>query len=164
MVALFLVLMWVLAVATGCGGTKNSTSGKTVAIKLGHAHPASSEFHLGTQKFVELVDKKTNGNVKITIYHSSQLGDEQELSEGIRMGTIDMALLGSSSVSKFEPNFMMFDLPYIFRDHAHADKVLDGEVGAVFVDKFEKKRSEGPKLLGVGLQALPQQQAAGQNS
>ena len=144
-VALFLVLMWVLVVAAGCGGAKNASSGKTVAIKLGHGHPASSEFHLGAQKFAELVDKKTNGNVKITIYHSGQLGDEQELSEGLRMGTIDMALLGSSSVSKFEPNFMMFDLPYIFRDHAHADKVLDGEVGNIFVDKFEKK---GLKVLG----------------
>lgn len=144
--ALILVVLLMAAVAAGCGGSpKNGTAGKTVTLKLGHSHPTTSEFHLGAQKFAELVDKKTNGAVKISIYHSSQLGDEQELSEGIRMGTIDMALLGSSSVSKFEPGFMVFDLPFIFRDSAHADKVLDGEIGALFADKFEQK---GLKVLG----------------
>ncbi|MHC1758775.1 MAG: TRAP transporter substrate-binding protein [Negativicutes bacterium] len=144
--SLLLMLLLVLTVVTGCGsGAKDAGTGKTIALKLGHGHPPSSEFHLGVQKFAELVDKKTNGNVKISIYHSSQLGDEQELSEGIRMGTIDMALLGSSSVSKFEQQFMMFDLPYIFRNHEHADKVLDGEIGKIFADKFEKK---GLKVLG----------------
>jgi tripartite ATP-independent periplasmic transporter solute receptor, DctP family len=143
-VALLLVLLLVAAIATGCGGTQNATPGKTVNLKLGHGHPTTSEFHLGAQKFAELVEKKTNGAVKISIYHSGQLGDEQELSEGIRMGTIDLALLGSSSVSKFEPSFMMFDLPFIFRDSAHADKVLDGEIGTIFANKFEQK---GLKVL-----------------
>lgn len=138
------LLLFMMAGLSGCGGTSGGAA-KNVTFKLGHAHPPTSEFHLGAQKFAELVDKKTNGTVKISIYHSSQLGDEQELSEGIRMGTIDIALLGSSSVSKFEPLFMTFDLPYIFRSHAHADQVLDGEIGKIFADKFEKK---GLKVLG----------------
>src|SRR5665648_391337 len=112
---------------------------KEVVLKLGHCHPTTSEFHMGALKFAELASEKSNGIIKIEVYHSSQLGDEPALSESVRMGTVDMALLATGNVAKFEPKFNIFDLPFLFRDHDHADKVLSGEVAKYLADELEKK-------------------------
>ena len=117
---LVLCLALIAAVTAGCGGApaKEAPAKQAAAakvIKLGHCHPPDSQFHLGSVRFAELVSKMTNGQVKIEIYHSSQLGDEPELSEAVRMGTNDMALLATGNVAKFEPKFNMFDLPFLFR-------------------------------------------------
>lgn len=136
----------VIALVAGCG-TKSAEPQKTAnakVIKIGHCHPPDSQFHLGSLKFAELVAQKTNNQVKIEVFHSSQLGDEPELSEAVRMGTIDMALLATGNVTKFESKFNVFDLPYLFRDAAHADKVLAGEVGDYLNAELEKK---GIKVL-----------------
>lgn len=140
------LIFFVVGLTAGCGNSKPAeTQSKAVKIvKLGHCHPPDSQFHLGSEKFAELVSKKTNGQVKIEVYHSSQLGDEPELSEAVRMGTTDMALLATGNVAKFEPKFNMFDLPYLFRDAAHADKVFSGEVGDYLAVELEKK---GIKIL-----------------
>src|SRR5665648_27925 len=112
---------------------------KEVVLKLGHCHPTTSEFHMGALKFAELASEKSNGIIKIEVYHSSKLGDEPALSESVRMGTVDMALLATGNVAKFEPKFNIFDLPFLFRDHDHADKVLSGEVAKYLADELEKK-------------------------
>lgn len=138
------VIMLVSLAGCGSSSTGSKEAGAKV-IKLGHCHPPDSQFHLGSVKFAELVAQKTNGKVKIEVFHSSQLGDEPELAEGVRVGTMDMALLATGNVAKFEPKFNIFDLPYLIRDNAHADKVLDGEVGAYLASELDKK---GVKILG----------------
>lgn len=148
LLTLVLCLCLVAAVTAGCGGSKEAPAKQAApaakVIKLGHCHPPDSQFHLGSLKFAELVGQMTNGQIKIEIYHSSQLGDEPELSEAVRMGTNDMALLATGNVAKFEPKFNMFDLPFLFRDHAHADKVFAGEVGTYLAGELDKK---GMKIL-----------------
>lgn len=141
------VCLVVMGLIAGCGNKApaQQKSDSVKVINIGHCHPPDSQFHLGSMKFAELVAQKTNNQVKIEVFHSSQLGDEPELSEAVRMGTINMALLATGNVTKFEPKFNVFDLPYLFRDAAHADKVLSGEVGDYLSAELEKK---GIKVLG----------------
>lgn len=139
---LFIVFVLAGALVAGCGGTKSDSKTATSSqkvIKLGHCHPPDSQFHQGSVKFAELVAQKTNGQVKIEVFHSSQIGDEPELAEGIRMGTVDAALLATGNLTKYESKFNVFDLPFLFRDYAHADKVLSGEVGDYLSKELEKK-------------------------
>ena len=131
----------VITLVAGCGSksTEKAAAPGPKVIKMGHCHPPDSQFNLGAVKFAELVAQKTNGQVKIEVFHSNQLGDEPELSEGVRMGTVDMALFATGAVTKFESKFNVFDLPFLFRDYAHADKVLSGEVGKYLSSELEKK-------------------------
>ena len=136
-----LVCMFVIMGLTTPGHAQDRGKGDIprVVIKFGHGHPPSSEFHAGAMKLAELAAAKSNNVLKIEVYHSSQLGDEPELSEGIRMGTIDMALLGPSSVAKYEPRFDVFSMPYIIRSSEHADHIATGEVGGYFKAEIEKQ-------------------------
>lgn len=155
MVSLFLVFTMVVGM-TGCGAKNNETSTSTgetttkedsknepkqevITLKMGHNQPTESPFHAGAVKLAELAAEKTNGRLNIEVYHSSQLGDEGELAEGTKLGTVDMSLVATGSVTKYYPRYSIFDLPYLFRDAEHVDKVLQGEVGELLANEAEQK-------------------------
>ena len=120
--------------AAANSGAAASTAAKT--FKVGHALTESSAFHTGLLKFKELVEEKSGGSIGVEIYPNAALGSEGEMAEGLVMGTIDAALIGTSSVCKLEPTFEVFNLPYLFRDNEHADAVTMGEVGDYFSEKI----------------------------
>lgn len=100
-----------------------------VLLKAAHSVAPTHPYHLGLERYAELVEERTGGKVKIDIFHSAQLGNERDCIEGLQMGTLDIAVSATGPVSGFVPQFMVVDLPYLFSDYEHADRVLDGEVG-----------------------------------
>lgn len=114
-----------------------------VRLKLGHVAQTSHPFHTGALKMAELVNNYTNGEIVIDVFPASQIGNERDLIEGARMGTIDMLLTSTAPVMGFEKRFGVLDMPYIFRDVAHAHKVLDGAVGQQLFAALEPKGLKG---------------------
>jgi len=146
-IAVLVCLVLVIGIlVAGCGdqqAAKPAAPAQKV-LKLGHNQKPESPFHIGSMKFAELVAQKSQNTMKIEVFHSSQMGDEAELSEAVRTGTMDISLIATGNVAKYEPRFNVTDLPYLFRDYAHVDKVLDGEVGQFLAAELEKK---GQKIL-----------------
>ncbi|WP_456274512.1 TRAP transporter substrate-binding protein [Bacillus sp. AK031] len=140
---LILLITVILSIGlAGCGKSQSGSSAngkEDITLKLGHNQPTESQFHAGAEKFAELVSEKTDGKVKVDVYHSSQLGDEGELAEGTKLGTVDISLVASGSVTKYYPRFSIFDLPFLFRDSEHVDKVLQGEVGELLAEEAEEQ-------------------------
>jgi tripartite ATP-independent transporter DctP family solute receptor len=99
-----------------------------ISLKFGHVLAPTHPYNLGAQKFAEILKNNKDVNVDVEVFHSSQLGNERDLTEGLQLGTVDLAL-APGTVSQFEPRMALFDLPYIFRDREHAYKVLDGPIG-----------------------------------
>lgn len=106
-------------------------------LRLGHEHPVDSPFHLGALRFAQLVAEKTEGNLRVDVYGNGIIAGEPGLASGIRNGTVDMALLSAGNVVRFNPDFLLFDLPYLFRDYGHVERVLTGEVGKSLAAKLE---------------------------
>ncbi|RJE83960.1 TRAP transporter substrate-binding protein [Paenibacillus sp. 1011MAR3C5] len=131
------VLMVLIVSAVACGGNTNSgansggNSGgedKKVKLRLGHITGESDAWHVGALKFAELVKEKSNGTVEVEIYPSSTLGNDRDLIEGMQLGSVDFALVAGVLSNFYEP-FSILELPYLFRDQDHLEKVLYGEVG-----------------------------------
>jgi tripartite ATP-independent transporter DctP family solute receptor len=120
-----------------------SASAEEVRLKLGHVAQPSHPFHTGALKLAELAKKYSNGEVIVDVFPASQIGNERDMIEGARLGTIDMLLTSSGPVMGFEKRFGVLDMPYIFRDVQHAHKVLDGEVGALLFAALEPKGLKG---------------------
>ena len=70
---------------------------------------------------------------------NSILGDEDDLVEGMLLGTIDMAVAATAKLSSFVPEADLFSLPFLFRDYDHWAKVLDGPQGARMKEIIESK-------------------------
>ncbi|AET69716.1 tripartite ATP-independent periplasmic transporter solute receptor, DctP family [Desulfosporosinus orientis DSM 765] len=135
------VLVLMLGV-TGCGGEKpaaSTGSDQTITIKVGHVLAPDHPYTIGLKKFGELVEQKTQGKVKVEVFHSSQLGNERDMIEALQLGTQQMALVSTAPLASFTKEFLVFDLPFIFNDSQSAHKVLDGEIGQGILNSLESQ-------------------------
>lgn len=132
------ILLIVLALAA-CGeekesGTKEEANkdisdlGDVVTLSLGHIASEDDAWHKGALKFAELVEEKTNGEVVVEVYPNSQLGNDRDLIEGMKMGSVDFAL-PAGVLSNFQPEYSLLELPFLFRDEDHLANVLYGDIG-----------------------------------
>ena len=100
---------------------------KTIVLKLGHNSNAESMYNQGCEKFAQLVEEYTNGTVKVEIHNSGTLGDEAELLDGVRMGTVNMALINSSQLATYCSEFSVLSLPFLFESYDHIEAVVNNE-------------------------------------
>lgn len=141
---LFAVALTVAAmVAGGCAGKEQSGDRDRVTLRAGHAVSQEHAYHLGLERFKELVEERTGGAVEIEIYPNGSLGDERDMVEGLQLGTVDMVLSSTGPLGNFVPQINVVDLPFLFRDKEHAYNVLDGEIGQNLLKKFEPEGITG---------------------
>ncbi len=131
------------AVLVGLGlGT--AVAGEKIVIKFPTVHgDPKSLFNQGAVKVGEVLNKKFPGRIDFQHYPASQLGNEREILEGLRIGTIEMTTSGVAGLA--DPIYDIFDMPFLFRDRSHVYSVLDGEVGK---ELLAKNRDQ--KLVAVG--------------
>ena len=93
------------------------------------------------------VEKRTNGRYKIQTFYSGSLGAEREATEAVQLGTQELTWTSTGPIPNFVPEVKILDVPFLFRDYAHARAVLDGPIGQEMLKKFEGK---GFKALAWG--------------
>ncbi|MGA0170617.1 MAG: TRAP transporter substrate-binding protein [Pseudomonadales bacterium] len=71
----------------------------------------------------------SQGTMALLIYPGSQLGNERELIELLQIGSLAMTKVSASPLESFVPEMKLFNVPYLFRDRAHLERVLDGDIG-----------------------------------
>ncbi|GAB7388881.1 TRAP transporter substrate-binding protein [Bacillaceae bacterium] len=125
------------------GEGENQNGQETITLKVGHTLSDTSHYQEGLKKFKELLEQRSNGQFKVEIFPSGQLGGEREMIEGLQIGSVDMVLTSTGPMSGFVPEITVVDLPFLFRDAEHAHKVLDGEVGQDLLKKLEAQDLKG---------------------
>ncbi len=108
-------------------------------MKLASTQSMEHPYMVGAKKFADLIKERTNGRIEIKLYPSNQLGKgEREMTEGIQQGAIDLLVTSTGPLGGFSPSINILDFPFLFRDNAHVDLVLDGPIGRKLLDDFEK--------------------------
>jgi tripartite ATP-independent transporter DctP family solute receptor len=125
--ALRLVAAVALMAAVSAGCRSGETEG--IALRLGHDQPDGHPYDLAADRFAEGVEEATGGAVRVTVYPAAQLGDSPEQIEGLRLGTLDLALAAFSHASQFCTELGLFGAPFLFETETHFAAVFDGEVG-----------------------------------
>ena len=130
------ILGFAFAVTLGMGLTADI---RAAEFDLVEAHTTTPEhpYTLGMVRYAQLARERTQGRVAIQIHHSRQLGDERQVVEGLQLGTVHLTVTSTGPLGGFVPEMNALDLPFLFRDAAHAYKVLDGEIGRELLAKFE---------------------------
>jgi TRAP-type transport system periplasmic protein len=98
---------------------------KTIEFRYGHMNPPNSAAGMQAQWLAESIAKHTNGQVKVTVYPSSQLGKLQELAEAVSTGTIALSHNTAAGIGSLYEPFAALDTPYLYRDVDHLMKVVD---------------------------------------
>lgn len=112
-------------------------------LRLGSLDPTTTAKHRGLIKASELIKERTKGNVVITIYPSSQLGNAREMTEAVQLGSLDAVINPASFLGGFDPAVAIFDIPYLFPTNADlARKLRNGPFGDAVLDTFRKRGFE----------------------
>lgn len=140
-------MLALLVGVTLAGLSAPSLSSAQTVLKLGWttSDSMSDPYAVAAKTFKEEVERASDNQITVQLYPNRQLGDEKQMLEGLRFGTVDLALVTNSVVSQLEPAFQLFDLPFLFSNEAQAHQVFDSEVGQAMADKLESK---GIVMLG----------------
>ena len=108
-------------------------------LKLGYILSTDSQLGAGGTIFADEIAKKTQGRYRIEQYPNSALGGEVEMLKAVQLGTVDLAFITGAPLPNFMPDIGVFNIPFLFRDLAHAHAVLDGPIGQSYLEKFREK-------------------------
>ncbi|HUV07129.1 MAG TPA: TRAP transporter substrate-binding protein [Spirochaetia bacterium] len=121
------------------GGAEKGAETKPVVLKFADNAADGHPSILADTYFAELVEKRTNGRIKVTVYHSGQLGDEKSTIEQVSFGGIDLVRTSLSPLTQFNSELNALMLPFLYSSREHYFKVIDGEIGDYFRSSLKDK-------------------------
>jgi tripartite ATP-independent transporter DctP family solute receptor len=116
-------------------------------MKISISVAQNSHQGIAIDTFAKEVETRTKGRYKIQAFYSGSLGGERESIEAVQLGTQELTFSSTGPVPNFVPEARILDIPFLFRDKAHARAVLDGPIGEEMLGKFDSK---GFKALAWG--------------
>jgi tripartite ATP-independent transporter DctP family solute receptor len=119
---------------------------KTV-LKATDVHPLGYPTVEAVVRMGKKLEAATNGRLSIQMYPSMQLGGEKEMIEQAQVGALQIARISVGPMGPLVPELNVFNLPFVFRDAAHAEKIMDGPIG----DEMLKKLSDQPTAGLIGM-------------
>jgi tripartite ATP-independent transporter DctP family solute receptor len=119
---------------------------QTITLKLGHVGAPGSLFAITTDEYAKRANAALKGKVEIKVFHSSQLGTDEQMIRGVKIGAPEM-FLPSTVMSTVEQKFGIFEMPYLIVSRTHMKKVIENkQVQNALIDGLPAK---GMRILGV---------------
>ena len=117
-----------------------------VTIRLGHVGFPGSLFDISGQKFAQEVNQALKGRVEVRVFHSSQIGSDEQMIKGIRVSAPEMQI-PSTVMSTVDQRYGVFEMPYLVVSRAHMKKAAESR--EVQKALFEPLPARGIRVLGV---------------
>ena len=132
--ALFLII-WIAWVASPAAGA--------MVIKLGVVTKPGSAQNIVAEKFKELIEQRSNGDIAVKIFHSASIGNETEILQQVQLNQVQMAIITGGPFDTFDPIVRVINYPFLFKDNDQADRILDGPLGDVILKSLESSGFKG---------------------
>jgi len=118
-----------------------SKEGETefITVKFPHVTAPGTPKGLGAEKFRQLVAERLGEKVKVEVYPSSQLMNDDDSLEALAFGEIQMIAVSLSKFDRLTRKFMVFDLPFLFRDLAAVEKFQRSGAGQTLLSELVDK-------------------------
>ena len=125
------LLLAVLPFAFGFAGPASALD-----IKFAEIHPAGYPTVVAEQNMGKKIEAASNGEITFKMFPGGVLGSEKEVMEQAQIGAVQMTRVSLGIVGPVVPDVNVFNMPFVFRDHDHMRKVIDGEIGQEILDKI----------------------------
>jgi tripartite ATP-independent transporter DctP family solute receptor len=87
--------------------------------------------------FADKVKEKTGGRITVETFGNGVLGSEPQLQSSIQGGFLDVMFGPTSNLVGSVPGYLIFDLPFFYKDFAAVDAVMDGDVGKELFSRLD---------------------------
>jgi tripartite ATP-independent transporter DctP family solute receptor len=123
-----------LGLAFALGWPAAALAQQPVTLRLGHVGFPGSLFDISANKFAADVNAALKGKVEVRVFHSSQLGSDEAMIKGLRVGAPEMQV-PSTIMSTVDQRHGVFEMPYLIVSRAHMKKVTESrDVQKVLVE------------------------------
>lgn len=123
---------------TACGGGQQSSAGNDggkIIIKAATQHAEDYSTTLALMRFKEELESKSDGAFEVDVYPNGQLGTETDVVSQMQAGTVQVGYC-SPTAATMNPNLNVFDLPFLFEDYDHVERVVTSEIFDEIVAPF----------------------------
>src|SRR6202165_1268141 len=114
-----------------------------MVLKASDVHPAGYPTVAAVEQMGKELEKATNGRLSVQMYASMQLGGEKEAIEQAQVGAIALARVSVGALGPVVNELNVFNLPFLFRNTAHMEKVIDGPIGDELLEKVTNNPRAG---------------------
>lgn len=150
----FQVLFFSVLIAIAGLSFSSCSESDSKTLILAHGMHMTHPVTKAMEFMAERVEEKSNGKLILKIYPNQQLGSERELLELVQISTVDITKVSAANFGMFVPDFRVFELPYLFRNKAHADSVFWGEVGREILLSGTDRNFRGLTYYDAGLRSF----------
>src|SRR5215207_3011164 len=133
--------------AVAAASAPQALAQQKMVLKATDVHPLGYPTVEAVVRMGKKLEQATNGRLSIQMYPSMQLGGEKEMIEQAQIGALAIARISVGPMGPLVPELNVFNMPFMFRDSAHMEKVIDGPIG----DELLKKLSDHPTAGLIGL-------------
>src|ERR1700734_2998420 len=114
-----------------------------LALKASDVHPAGYPTVVAVESLGKKLEAATNGRLSVQMFASMQLGGEKEAIEQAQVGAIQLARVSVGTLGPVIDDLNVFNLPFLFRNVAHMEAVVDGPIGKELLDKVTSNPNAG---------------------
>src|SRR5438876_8562315 len=107
-----------------------------MVLKASDVHPEGYPTVEAIENMGKKLEQATQGRVSVQMYAAMQLGGEKEAIEQAQVGALQMARVSVGALGPVVDDVNVFNLPFLFRNTAHMQTVMDGEIGQELLDKI----------------------------
>lgn len=119
--------------------SSGASTAEKITLKLAHNLERNHVVHQAFEEMAKEVNQLSDGNMKIRIYPSSQMGSARETMELLQNGALDLTKGSASDLESFDNIYAIYNLPFLFNDQNHFNKVVFGKVGKEIMDSTKEK-------------------------
>lgn len=115
--------------------------GADLTLRMGAAFVSGNNLHKGMLKFAEVVEKESQGKIKVQIYADSQIGDILQLISGMQLGTVDMAYLGVANAGQLKGGAALniSYVPYLYKNKEKAMEIMNSPIFQEMYENLAKQ-------------------------
>ena len=118
-----------------------------MALKAADVHPPGYPTVVAVENLGKKLEEATKGRLSVQMFGSMQLGGEKEMIEQAQVGALQMPRVSVGTLGPVVDDLNVLNLPFLFRDTTHMNKVVDGSIGQELLDKVTNHPAA--KLVGL---------------
>jgi len=132
------------AALTGGLAPLSPARAQTMAVfKASDVQPPGYPTVVATENMGKKLAAATNGRLTVQMYPSMQLGGEKETIEQTQISAIQILRVSAGAVGPIVDDINVVNMPFLFRNTAHAEKIMDGPIGQQLLDKITANANAG---------------------
>jgi tripartite ATP-independent transporter DctP family solute receptor len=139
----FLKLSAGLGAASALPSVTPAQAQAKMVLKAADVQPPGYPTVAATESLGKKLEAATQGRLSLQMFPSAQLGGEKETIEQAQIGAVQLLRVSAGALGPIVDDINVVNMPFLFKNIAHANKMMDGDIGQELLDRISANTNAG---------------------